>query len=111
MAATNEFIRDAGGCIVSKRILDGEYPLRWCYRDQSTNPVDNGWRFISAVDDEEYINNPDNNVVVDFNTVAAIEPAVIAIYDMPVGTDLELVHNADGSMQFIDNETGKPIDM
>ena len=28
-------------------------------------------------------------MVIDFNTLANIEPAVLAVYDMPIGTDLE----------------------
>ncbi len=53
------------------------------------NPADNGWRALGDTDTEEYINIPDNNLVVDFDRLVEIEPAVLAIYDMPVGTDLE----------------------
>lgn len=105
-----EFIRDAGGCIATRRILDGDSRLKWAVRDQPVNPVDNGWRFFSAADDSEYLNNPENLVVCDYNTVAEIEPAIIAIYLFPIGTDLELVIE-NGKRHFVDNLTGNTVEL
>ena len=41
-------------------------------------------------------------------TLVAIEPAVLAVYDMPVGTDLEFRNDSTGRY-FIDNKTGKRL--
>jgi len=41
-------------------------------------------------------------------TLANIEPAVLAVYDMPVGTDLEFCFDNTGRY-FIDTNTGKRI--
>ena len=49
------FIPDAGGSIVSKNILSHKGKLRWCVREESVNDVDNGWRFFSDIDTEEYL--------------------------------------------------------
>ncbi|SDB61895.1 hypothetical protein SAMN02910263_03316 [Butyrivibrio sp. INlla16] len=46
----------------------------------------------------------ENNLVVDFDRLVEIEPAVLAIYDLPVGTDLEFDSER---MVFIDSNTGK----
>ena len=43
-----EFLKKAGGCIVSKNIVDGKGKLRWLLREKSLNPADNGWRFFST---------------------------------------------------------------
>ena len=59
-------------------------------------------------DTQEYLDNPENSIVVDFNTLANIEPAVLAVYDMPVGTDLEFCLDNTGRY-FIDTNTGKRI--
>mgnify|MGYP001060824757 FL=1 len=48
-------------------------------------------------------------MIVDFNTLANIEPAVLSIYNMPVGTDLEFFYDNTGRY-FIDTKTGKRID-
>ena len=70
--------------------------------------VDNGWRFLSETDTQEYLSNVNNWCIVAFETVIEIEPAVLAIYDMPVGTELTLI--LEGKRKFfIDTRTGQPI--
>ena len=71
-------------------------------------PQDNGWRFFSEIDDEEYWGNPDNLQVVSFTNVAEIEPAVLPILNFPVGTDLELIKDDAGS-HLIDSATGREL--
>ncbi len=83
------FISNAGGMIITKSLLEGKSKLKWIFRENSTNAADNGWRAIGDTDTQEYINNSKNMTVVDFNTFANIEPAILAIYNLPVGTDLE----------------------
>ena len=100
------FIPDAGGSIVSKNILSHKGKLRWCVREESVNDVDNGWRFFSDIDTEEYLGKADNMCICDFNTVANIEPAIITIYNCKVGTDIELVEE-NGKKFFLDSNTGK----
>ena len=93
-----------GGCIITKSLDDGASKLKWIFREESVNSVDNGWRALGDTDTEEYINVPENNLVVDFDRLVEIEPAVLAIYDMPVGTDMEF----DSQRKvFIDSNTGK----
>ena len=106
MSKVVTFIADAGGCIVSKNILDHKGKLKWCVREESLNNMDNGWRFFSDIDTDEYLSKADNMCICDFNTVANIEPAIIAIYNCEVGTDIELVEE-NGKKFFLDNNTGK----
>ena len=93
-----------GGCIITKSLYEGTSKLKWIFREESANPADNGWRALGDTDTEEYINVPANNLVIDFDRLVEIEPAVLAIYDMPVGTDLE--YDAQRRV-FIDSNTGK----
>lgn len=97
-----------GGCIITKSLHEGTSSLKWIFREESVNDVDNGWRALGDTDTEEYINTPGNNLVVDFDRLVEIEPAVLAVYEMPVGTDLEYRHDETGRY-FIDNNTGKRI--
>ncbi|MCM1184692.1 MAG: DUF2185 domain-containing protein [Roseburia sp.] len=103
-----EYIRNAGGCIVTKSLLAGETRLKWLFREASCNAVDNGWRAIGADDTEDYINNSANLSICDFNTLANIEPAVLNVYEMPVGADLAFVEDASGKY-FVDMKTGNAI--
>ena len=103
------FIEKAGGCICTWSVLNGDTPLKWCFREKSVNPADNGWRFIGESDTEEYINVVSNNAVVDFNTVANIEPAILGVYNLPIGTDLRLERHKDNSLHFFDVTNGEEI--
>lgn len=102
------FIEHAGGMIITKSISEGTAKLKWLFREESVNPSDNGWRAIGDTDTQEYLDNPENSIVVDFNTLANIEPAVLAVYALPVGTDLEFCIDHTGRY-FIDTHTGKRI--
>lgn len=103
-----EFIKKAGGCIVSKNIISGKGKLKWMVREKSVDKADNGWRFFSDIDNEEYLNISNNLEICDFNTVANIEPAVLGIYLLPEGSDLQLVIE-NGKRKFYDNLTGNEI--
>lgn len=102
------FIENAGGVIITKSIYQGTSKLKWFFREESVNPSDNGWRAIGDNDTQEYLNNPENSMVVDFNTLANIEPAVLSVYDMPVGKDLEFCFD-DTGRYFVDTNTGNRI--
>ncbi len=103
------FIKNAGGSVVSKNIITHEGNLKWCLREKPVNDVDNGWRFFSDIDTEEYLSKAENMCVCDFNTIANIEPAILKIYNCKIGTDIELV-NKSGKKFILDNNSGKLFD-
>lgn len=105
----SKFMENPGGCVVSKNILEEKGAVKWCFREEPVDENDNGWRFFSDIDDEEYLQDDENLTICDFNTVANIDPAIIIIYNMPVGTDLELVKDGKKSI-FLDANTGQEID-
>lgn len=102
------FIRDAGAALTTRNVLERRAPVRWLDRGPSRAPADNGWRVFSAADSSVYLENRDNWKIVEFNDLCAIEPALIAVYDMPIGTRLELVHS-EGERYFVDSTTGERI--
>ena len=108
---TTEFVRDSGGSVLSRNALDGKAPIRWAIREEQMDPVDNGWRFLSAIDDDEYLSDAANMVVVSFNTVVGIEPAVLPLLYFPVGTDVTIERDSDGRITLVDNSTGAPLDL
>jgi len=103
-----EFIPGAGACIVSKNVLSGAGQARWMVRDPSLGPGDTGWRIFSHIDTTEYLSDSNNMTVADFNQVCALEPALIVIWDMPVGSDLQLVLD-DRGRHIYDTPTGREI--
>lgn len=70
-----------GGCIVSKNILEGKGTIKWCFRETPSNELDNGWRFLSDIDTEEFLSFAENMAVCAWETIINIEPAVTAMFD------------------------------
>ena len=101
-----EYIKGAGGTIVSKSILDGTSKLKWLFREESEHG--NGWIAFGDRDTQEYVNDVKNMTIVDFNTLANIEPTVVNVFYMPIGTDLEFRSDNTGKY-FVDTRTGKEI--
>ena len=97
-----------GGCIVSKNTLDNKGKLKWCVRENAVNDLDNGWRFFADIDTEEFLSDARNMCVCNYDSVVEIEPAVLFIYDFPVGADLTLIEE-NGSKFFVETETGERI--
>lgn len=97
-----------GGSVISKNILENKGKLKWCFREKEVNPLDNGWRFLSDIDTNEYLADADNMVVCDWGTVIEIEPAIMMIFDMPIGTELTLVEE-DNKKYFINTQTGEKV--
>ncbi|WP_106850451.1 DUF2185 domain-containing protein [Blastococcus sp. Marseille-P5729] len=109
MAEQIVFIPNAGACMTTKNVTSGVAPVRWMDREPSRDgKVDNGWRIFSAADTSEYLEDTANWQVVDFNTVCNIEPALIGIWDLPIGSQLEL-RVADGRRSIVDSRTGRVI--
>jgi hypothetical protein len=103
-----EFIANAGACLATRNVLEGRGRVRWMVREPSKAPADNGWRIFSAIDDAQYLADPANLQIVAFNQVCALEPALIGIYDLPVGSDLQIVD--DGSrVRVVETRTGREL--
>ena len=101
-----------GWCKVSKNVYNGTGRLKWCVRESD------GWIFLSDIDTSEYLADENNYEYCAFEKVIEIEPAVMGISRMPLGTDIQLCKelqkkflSAKMKMWFADNETGKEIEI
>lgn len=103
-----EFIPNAGACLATLNVINRTGVVRWMVRVPSQMPADNGWQIMSHLDTTEYLNDPANWRIVDFNDLCAIEPALIGIWDMPVGSDLQIVRDELG-IRIFDTPTGREI--
>ncbi len=100
------YIRGAGGTIVTRSILEGTSKLKWLFRQEGGQG--NGWVAFGDKDSQEYVNDPNNMAIVDFNILANMEPAVVNVFYMPMGSDLEFRSDKTGKY-FVDTRTGKEI--
>lgn len=103
-----EFIPGAGACIATRNVIEEKGVVRWMVRGESHHPADNGWQIMSHIDTSDYLNDPSNWQVVSFNDLCSIEPALIGIWDMPVGSDLQIVRDELG-IRIVDTPTGREI--
>ena len=103
-----KYVENAGSCIVTKSILNGETKFRWLFREEPLNNIDTGWMAFGDSDNDEYVNDPKNLTVVDLNTLINIEPTILNVYEMPVGTDLIFIEE-DGEKYFINAKTNEQI--
>lgn len=103
-----EFIPKAGACLTTKNVLSGAGRVKWMVREESRAPVDNGWRIFSSIDTSDYLADSSNMEIVDYNAVCEIEPALIGIWDLPVGSDLQIVDEGQG-IKIVDTASGREI--
>ena len=97
-----------GASIVSNNILENKANIKWILRENSVNELDNGWRFLSEIDTEEYLSHAENMSICDWSTIVEIEPAVLSIFNMPIGTELTMIYE-DERVCFLDTITGQKL--
>ena len=97
-----------GASIVSNNILENKANIKWILRENSVNELDNGWRFLSEIDTEEYLSHAENMLICDWSTIVEIEPAVLSIFNMPIGTELILIYEGE-KKYFIDSSSGQKL--
>ena len=97
-----------GASIVSNNILENKANIKWILRESSVNDLDNGWRFLSEIDTEEYLSHAENMSICDWNTIVEIEPAVLSIFNMPIGTELTMIYE-DERVYFLDTISGQKL--
>ena len=68
--------------------MDG-LPVGFMYRDEPDTEFDSGWRFLSGLENDAYVNDLANVGLHDVNTIANYDPDVIPLLDAPPGSAFE----------------------
>ena len=84
-----------GSCLVSDQITVDGNKVGFMYREESEEENDSGWRFLSGNETQDYIDDPNNSMIFEVNTVANYDPAIVPYLDSPAGVELERVENTD----------------
>ena len=69
--------------------------IGYMYREQSDEPLDSGWRFFSGTESQEYVDNPNNTMIYQVNTIANYDRAIIPYLNLPYGSELERIEGTD----------------
>ena len=83
------YVESMGLCIASNMITVDEYPVGYMYREEPSNEMDSGWRFLSGCEDDEYSDNTDNHHMHDVITIATCDPSIIPYLDAGVSMAYE----------------------
>lgn len=97
-----------GGFIVSKNVISGR-PIRYTFREKSSIPQLNGWTIYSCDDDDEYVNDSKNFVILGATSIYEIAPIMLTIFDAPYGTDLCWMYEKNVFSGFYDLVQNKDI--
>ncbi|HOY11790.1 MAG TPA: DUF2185 domain-containing protein [Saprospiraceae bacterium] len=84
-----QLLPNMGSCIASDKIAIDGCQVGFMYREEPDFETDSGWRFFSGYETDEYINNPENLMIYDINTIANYDNAIIPYIEMEIGTELE----------------------
>lgn len=93
-----DMIPSKGYGIVSDKITIHGEKVGFMYREGKEEEEDSGWRFMSGTESEEYVEDPQNQMFFDLNTIANYDPAIIPYLHLKKGTELERV---DGTDEFV----------
>jgi len=93
---------DFGGFLVSKNICENNMPIKYSYREKSHIPQLNGWNLYSEKDDEDYVGDPKNFVIISAVTMFKISPMMKELFNAPYGTDLCWLYENDKQIKFYD---------
>jgi len=97
-----------GGFIVSKNVTVGR-PIRYSYREESSIPQLNGWTIYSCDDDDEYVADSKNFVILGATSIHKIAPVMLDIFDAPYGTDLCWLYEGNVHTGFYDLANDRDI--
>ncbi|MBK8625831.1 MAG: DUF2185 domain-containing protein [Saprospiraceae bacterium] len=90
-----ELIKPMGGCYATDSItIDGNKVLVMI-RDEPSFENDSGWFFMSGLESQEYIDDPQNIMIYEVNTIANYDPSIIPFLNFPVGSRLERCSDTD----------------
>lgn len=94
-----ELIKPIGSCYATDKItVDGLF-VGYMYREEPRYVEDSGWRFFSGTESQDYVDNPENIMIYDVNTIANYDPAIIPYLHLEIGTELE--RNEDNTFRYI----------
>ncbi|HEV8584173.1 MAG TPA: DUF2185 domain-containing protein [Methylomirabilota bacterium] len=77
---------ERGACYASDHITVDGHPVGFMYREEPENEIDSGWRFLSGLESDEYVNTSANIGFHDVNTIANYDREIIPFLDALPGS-------------------------
>ncbi|MBI4871985.1 MAG: DUF2185 domain-containing protein [Candidatus Riflebacteria bacterium] len=81
-----QLVTGFGACLATDMIVVCGYSVGFMYRQEPHNEWDSGWCFLSGLESQTYLDDPENLAVYDVNTIASYDPDIIPLLDSPIGS-------------------------
>ncbi len=75
-----------GACFATDHITVDGKKVGYMYREEPDRPEDSGWRFFSSEETQAYVDDLNNTMIYDVNTIANYDPTIIPYLDAPAGS-------------------------
>lgn len=79
-----------GTYVLSRSVYERTAAAHWASRRAPQAANDTGWQILGAADTSEYLAVPGNLLIVDGQQACAIVPAMVGVWNYPVGSVLTL---------------------
>lgn len=73
---------------LSKKVSEEGWKVGYMCREETMNENDSGWQFLAGNEDDKYLNNHKNCLLVHVQDVYQLDPDIWNYIDNPVGTEL-----------------------
>lgn len=73
-------------CFVTKRVLEGDDPPGYVYREAPDRPDDSGWRILAGNETDELLSDPANLMYVSLGAVLGRNDSFVHLLESPVGS-------------------------
>lgn len=90
-----QLIQSNTGSLATDAIMVDGLKIGYAYREKPINNNDNGWRFFSGTETQDYLDDLSNTGVYSINTIANYDSSIIPFLDLPYGTELERIKGKD----------------
>jgi len=97
-------VANGGSCIATDRITVEGLIVRFMYREEPMSSTDSGWRFLSGLESDAYMEKAGNHGLHDVNTIANYDPSIIPLLDAPIGAAFEKKEATDHFVEVRDWE-------
>ncbi len=93
-------------CIATDRITVEGLPVRFMYREDPIGATDSGWRFLSGLETDAYMEKAGNQGQYELNFLANCDPAILPLLASPIGSAFEKADAADAP--FVESNDWEP---
>lgn len=98
-----------GYVFASKMLVEKKLPVMFMYREKASNG-DSGWRFFSGLEEQAYVDDPNNIAIYDVETILEIDDSVRPYLNSLCGRAYERVDSKETFKRVSDFGFGSDLD-